>query len=63
MRHPKLDTDPLAAGWEQLSLLTCVWLWVPWEGQDRHFRADAPPPDQMVIGREQGPSELAGEWG
>lgn len=28
MRHPKLDAGLLAAGWEQLGLLTCVWLWV-----------------------------------
>lgn len=28
MRHPKLDIGLLAAGWDQLSLLICVWLWV-----------------------------------
>lgn len=64
MRHPKLDIGLLAAGWDQLSLLICVWLWVrqTWEGQDRYFRADGPS-IKWSLGREQSPSELVGSQG
>lgn len=59
MRHPKLDIGLLAAGWDQLSLLICVWLWVR-PGRCRIDTLGLMSLNQMVI--RKGAESIRASW-